>query len=348
LGKTDIRGRRFEQSEKRQSRRLFILAPNMSHLKERISKDCLNCGTEVAGRFCQQCGQENVEVKESFFQLFRHFLEDLTHFDGKLWKTLKLLLFEPGSLTKLYIEGKRASYIHPIRMYLFISAVFFLFMFTGEVPEKPEKIGNKTTEANDFASGFQEGINLNLDEDTVKYKTIAEYNASQQKLPESKRDNWLDAVIKKKGIEINKKYNGDKFKVGKALIEKFEQYFSRMLYISLPIFAFFIWVLYRRNKNHYFVDHMIFSIHIYCAFYIILFVAQSITTVKGYFNAEPSGIIASVVAFSLLYYLYKSLRNHFNQSRKKTLLKFIILNILTMFLMGILMIIFFMFSLFNI
>lgn len=348
MGKTDIRGRRFEQSEKRQSRRLFILASNMSHLKERISKNCLNCGTEVAGRFCQQCGQENVEVKESFFQLFRHFLEDLTHFDGKLWKTLKLLLFKPGSLTKLYIEGKRASYIHPIRMYLFISAVFFLFMFTGEVPEKPEKIGNKTTEANDVASGFQEGINLDLDEDTVKYKTIAEYNASQQKLPESKRDNWLDAVIKKKGIEINKKYNGDKFKIGKALIEKFEQYFSRMLYISLPIFAFFIWVLYRRNKNHYFVDHMIFSIHIYCAFYIILFVAQTITTVKGYFNAEPSGIIASVVAFLLLYYLYKSLRNHFNQSRKKTLLKFIILNILTMFLMGILMIIFFMFSLFNI
>jgi len=79
----------------------------MSHLTERISKDCLNCGTEVAGRFCQQCGQENVEVKESFFQLLIHFVEDLTHFDGKLWKTVKLLLFKPGSLTKLYIEGKK-------------------------------------------------------------------------------------------------------------------------------------------------------------------------------------------------------------------------------------------------
>jgi len=320
----------------------------MSHLKERIAKDCLNCGTEVAGRFCQQCGQENVEVKESFFQLLVHFVEDLTHFDGKLWKTLKLLLFKPGSLTKLYIEGKRASYIHPIRMYLFISAVFFLFMFTGEVPEKPEKIGTKTNQAKDFASGFQEGLNIDLDEDTVNFKTIAEYNASQQKLPESKRDNWIDAVIKKKGIEINEKYNGDKLKIGKALIEKFEHYFSRMLYISLPIFAFFIWVLYRRNKNHYFVDHVIFSIHIYCAFYIVLFIAQMIATVKGYFNAEPSGVFVFLVAFILFFYLYKSLRNHFNQSRKKTLLKFIILNILTMFLMAILMITFFMFSLFNI
>ena len=348
MSKTEIRGRRFEQSEKRQSRRLIILALNMSHLKERISKDCLNCGTEVAGRFCQQCGQENVEVKESFFQLLIHFIEDLTHFDGKLWKTLKLLLFKPGSLTQLYIDGKRASYIHPIRMYIFISAFFFLFMFTGEMPEKPEKIGANRTQAKDFASGFQEGLNIDLDEDTVKFKTIAEYNASQKKLPESKRDNWLDAVVKKKGIEINEKYKGDKLKIGKALIEKFEQYFSRMLYISLPIFAFFIWVLYRRNKNHYFVDHMIFSIHIYCAFYIILFLGQIITTIKDYFNAEPSGIIAFLVAFSLFFYLYKSLRNHFNQSRIKTLLKYVILNILTMFLMTILMVAFFMFSLFNI
>ena len=320
----------------------------MSHLKERIAKDCLNCGTQVEGRFCHQCGQENVEIKESFFQLLKHFVEDLTHFDGKLLKTVKLLFFKPGSLTKLYIQGKRASYIHPIRMYIFISAVFFLFMFTGEVPIKPEGAASRVNSEKDFASGFQDGIALDLDEDSVKYKTIAEYNAAQQKLPPSKKDNWLDAVIKKKGIEINNKYNGDKLQIGKALIEKFENYFSRMLYISLPIFAFFIWVLYRRNKNHFFVDHVIFSIHIYCAFYIILFIAQMVTIVNDFFSDQPSGFIALIVPISLFFYLYKSLRNHFNQSRKKTLVKFIILIILTMLLMVVLMVIFFMFSLFNI
>jgi len=320
----------------------------MSHLKERSSKDCLNCGTEVAGRFCQQCGQENVEVKESFFQLLRHFVEDLTHFDGKLWKTVKLLLFKPGSLTKLYIEGKRASYIHPIRMYIFVSAVFFLFMFTGEAPVKPEGAGSKANTSKDFASGLQEGLELELDNDTVNYKTIAAYNAAQQKLPSSKKDNWLDAVIKKKGIELNEKYGGDNLKIGKALIEKFENYFSRMLYISLPIFAFFIWVLYRRNKNHFFVDHIIFSIHIYCAFYIILFITQIVSTVNDFLSDQLSGIIAFIVPLTLVFYLYKSLKNHFNQSRKKTLLKCLILILLTMFLMATLMVIFFMFSLFNI
>ena len=320
----------------------------MSHLKERSSKDCLNCGIEVAGRFCQQCGQENVEVKESFFQLLRHFVEDLTHFDGKLWKTVKLLLFKPGSLTKLYIEGKRASYIHPIRMYIFVSAVFFLFMFTGEAPVKPESAGSKANTSKDFASGLQEGLELDIDNDTVNYKTIAAYNAAQQKLPSSKKDNWLDAELKKKGIELNEKYGGDNLKIGKALIEKFENYFSRMLYISLPIFAFFIWVLYRRNKNHFFVDHIIFSIHIYCAFYIILFITQIVSIVNDFFSDQLSGIIAFFVPLSLVFYLYKSLKNHFNQSRKKTLLKCLILILLTMFLMATLMVIFFMFSLFNI
>lgn len=320
----------------------------MSHLKERIAKDCLNCGTEVAGRFCQQCGQENVEVKESFLQLLRHFLEDLTHFDGKLWKTIKLLLFKPGSLTKLYMEGKRASYIHPIRMYLFVSAVFFLFMFTGEVPEKPEDLAANAKAPKDFVSGFNEGFKVDLEKDSIEYKTVAEYNAAQQKLPESKRDQWLDATVKMKGIELNQKYQGDKFKIGQALIEKFEHYFSRMLYISLPIFAFFIWVLYRRNKNHFFVDHVIFSIHLYCAFYIILFIVNLISIVLDYFSNKSSGFFGFIVALTLFFYLYKSLKNHFGQSSKKTILKFIILNILTLFLMGTLMFIFFMFSLFNI
>jgi hypothetical protein len=320
----------------------------MSHLKERIEKDCLNCGTSVAGRFCQQCGQENVEVKESFLHLIRHFLEDLTHFDGKLWKTLKLLLFKPGSLTKFYMDGKRASFIHPIRMYLFVSAVFFLFIFTGDVSDQKEGLGKKANPQKDFVSGLNEGFKLELNDDSVNYKTITEYNTAQQKLPKSKRDNWVDAVVKMKGIELNEKYNGDKLKIGQALFEKLEHYFSRMLYISLPLFALFLWVLYRRNKNHFFVDHLIFSIHIYCAFFIILFAVKLINLFTEFAFKHTFSLVAVITPFLLFFYLYKSLRNHFGQSRFKTFVKFFILNILTVFLMGTLMIIFFMFSLFNI
>lgn len=320
----------------------------MSHLKERIEKDCLNCGTIVQGRFCQHCGQENVEVKESFLQLFKHFLEDITHFDGKLWKTLKLLLLKPGKLTQFYMDGKRATYIHPIRMYLFISAVFFLFMFTGDVPDRPKDLQNNNDPKKDVATGLSDGFDLRLGDDSVKYKSVAEYDAAQIKLPTAKRANWFESAMEKKSIEINQKYNHDKFKIGKALIEQFEHYFSRMLYISLPIFAFFLWLLYRRNKNHYFVDHLILSIHIYCAFFIFLFAVKLISLSTEFLFHKTFGIVAAITPFVLFYYLYKSLRNHFGQSRKKTLLKFFILNILTIILMAVLMSSFILLSLFNI
>ena len=322
----------------------------MSHLKERTEKDCLNCGTLVQGRFCQLCGQENVEVKESFFQLIKHFLADLTHFDGKLWKTLQLLLFQPGKLTQFYMDGKRATFIHPIRMYLFISAVFFLFIFTGSPSERELAENNKKafSPSTPEVNGSKDVFSFNLGEDTLQYTTINAYDSAQQKLPESKRDNWLESSIEKKSIEINQKYENDKVKIGKALLDQFEHYFSRMLYISLPIFTLFLWVLYRRNKNHYFVDHLIFSIHIYCSFFIFLFVVKLINIISELLFKKTFDLVLLVTPMILFYYSYKALRNHYNQSKAKTLLKFFILNILTMLLMVVLMTTFILLSLFNI
>ena len=322
----------------------------MSHLKERKEKNCLNCGENVIDRFCHKCGQENVEVKESFGHLIMHFIEDLTHFDGKLWKTLKLLLFKPAKLTQLYMDGERAKYIHPIRMYLFISAIFFFFIFSGKAPERPDikKMPPKAVSPKLKSNEKEGSLHIVLNEDTAQYKTIAAYDSAQQKLTVNKKDNWLESSIIKKSIALNAKYENDKFKIFQALIEQFQHYFSRMLYISLPLFALFLWALYRRNKNHYFVDHLIFSIHIYCAFFIILFALKLINLTTEYiFHKSPSGWAAGITTVLMFYYLYKALRNHFNQSRAKTILKFSILNFLTAILMVVLMIAFILLSLFN-
>ena len=347
----------------------------MSHLKERKEKNCLNCGETVTGRFCHQCGQENVEVKESFGHLIMHFIEDLTHFDGKLWKTLKLLLFKPAKLTQLYMDGQRANYIHPIRMYLFISAIFFFFIFSGEQVKGPEvakplpvialpnpplpkpallntvaskKTDLKKTDAKNVEVKKEGGLNFQIGNDAIPYKTIGAYDSAQSKLPDTKKDSWIESSLVKKTIELNDKFKDDKFKFGEALMEQFQHYFSRMLYISLPLFALFLWILYRRNKNHYFVDHLIFSIHIYCAFFIILFALKLVDlSTEFIFKRPPFGAAAIITSILMFYYLYKALRNHFNQSRFKTVLKFIILNFLTAILMAGLMLVFILLSLFN-
>lgn len=90
----------------------------------------MNCGTEVKGRFCHFCGQENIEPRETVWGLITHFFHDITHFDGKFFTTVKWLVTRPGYLSREYILGRRARHLHPIRMYIFSSAVFFLLFFT--------------------------------------------------------------------------------------------------------------------------------------------------------------------------------------------------------------------------
>jgi hypothetical protein len=69
------------------------------------------------------------------WHLVQHFFNDITHFDGKFFSTVKLLLRKPGFLSAEYIAGRRMSYLNPIRMYVFTSAFFFIILFSLKKPE---------------------------------------------------------------------------------------------------------------------------------------------------------------------------------------------------------------------
>jgi hypothetical protein len=95
----------------------------------------------VQERYCTHCGQENIEPRETLGHLIRHFFEDITHFDSKFFSFFKYLVIRPGFLTRQYIAGHRASYLNPIRAYIFISFVFFLVLFAGKKKEAAEAPG---------------------------------------------------------------------------------------------------------------------------------------------------------------------------------------------------------------
>ena len=87
---------------------------------------CLNCGTDLAGNYCHICGQKRYERKDRTVATFiRHFFEESFSFDSKFYRSLKLLLFKPGFLTREYFSGRVSSYITPLKMYLFVSVVSF-------------------------------------------------------------------------------------------------------------------------------------------------------------------------------------------------------------------------------
>ncbi len=328
----------------------------MSHTKERAEKVCLNCGAHVNGRYCHICGQENTEPKETVWGLVSHFFNDITHFDGKFFSTGKYLLTKPGFLSAEYLKGRRASYLHPIRMYVFTSAFFFIIFFSlfnvGEILKGEKNSEEKLKELKEASTSLKEelpktrdsvlktamvgaitgidkhalllereivnkkqkdslslvkakrqldtaGIKIpgfpdSLLKDKIKTKSAVDdddlvispntkvtvqkinygsrlaYDSVQEKLPESKRDGWFTRLMVHKTAKLNSKWKEDKKETMSLFAEKFMHTLPQALFVSLPIFALVLLMLYAR-RNFYYVDHGIFAIHLYCASFIILF-----------------------------------------------------------------------------
>lgn len=85
---------------------------------------CLNCGTTLIGEFCHVCGQ-NGHVHKSLAAIGHDLLHGVFHFEGKIWRTLPMLLTHPGELTRRYIDGERAKFVSPMALFLFF--VFLMF-----------------------------------------------------------------------------------------------------------------------------------------------------------------------------------------------------------------------------
>ena len=85
---------------------------------------CLNCGTPLVGPHCHGCGQR-AHVHKTIGAFFHDLVHGVLHFEGKIFRTVPMLVTRPGKLTREYIEGRRASYVSPIALFLF--TVFLLF-----------------------------------------------------------------------------------------------------------------------------------------------------------------------------------------------------------------------------
>jgi len=96
---------------------------------------CLNCGAQLnGGAYCSACGQA-AHPHRSLVHVLEEFLHGVFHFDTKVWRTLPMAIFRPGTLTRNYVFGKRARYLSPLA--LFLLTVFFMFAvfaFTGGPP----------------------------------------------------------------------------------------------------------------------------------------------------------------------------------------------------------------------
>lgn len=366
----------------------------MSHAEERAEKNCLNCGTIVQGPYCHNCGQENIVPHETFWNMAKHFFYDITHFDGNFFSTLKILLFKPGFLSFEYIQGRRKAYLHPVRMYVFTSAVFFLTFFSlYSVKESDIEILDDKAKVNQAATEIKEKLlkdainkkdSLKIEKaadllgitdssltnpgDSVKvinaktgkqklsmdfgsaskYGSIHEYDSIQKSLPIKDKDGFFLKILNRKLVGINERYKGKESKLFTDIANTFFHTFPYLLFVSLPLYALFLKLLYIRRKQFYYADHGIFLIHLYIFTFLFLLVFFLLNKIDDLTSWGFIDTVRALFVFGGLFYTLKAIKNFYQQRWGKTITKFILFNVLCSITAIFLFAIFIMFSVYQI
>ena len=319
------------------------------------------------GKFCHNCGQENIEPKESVWHLVSHFFKDITHFDGKFFTSLKDLIFKPGFLSREYIIGRRASYLNPIRMYLFTSAIFFLIFFSlYSVNEKDLRVTSSawdktpveiksmdSAQLDKFTRKINKGKPLTRAEVLViidsastfkmtpgNYRSRAHYDSLLKS--GVKKHSWFERQLVYKEFQLKEKYGSNTAVIIAALLNRFMHLLPQMLFVLLPLFALFLNLVYIRRKQLYYVDHVIFTIHLYIFIFLVMLITFGISKLKNLLHWEWLNFVVLAFVLAIFFYFYKALRKFYKQRRAKTILKYFILLIL-FFLTTMLMFIIFIF-----
>ena len=140
-------------------------------------------------------------------------------------------------------------------------------------------------------------------------------------LPEEKKDGWFLRAVAIKSIEINTKYKYDKKGFEESIKEHFLHYLPTMMFVSLPVVALLFQLLYIRRKQFSYVQHGVFSLHVYCAIYIMILILYTLGVLNGYLQWSFVRFLIILGICLIFYYVYKAMRNFYEQGRWKTVFK---------------------------
>ena len=113
-------------------------------------RTCDNCNVEVVGRFCPLCGQNDKNYESSLWRVIGDILREQFDFHSRATRTIKALVLHPGLLAVEFKSNRRASYVAPIRMYLFSSLLFF-FLIALSPGNRDEQVFSYSIETESYS-----------------------------------------------------------------------------------------------------------------------------------------------------------------------------------------------------
>ncbi len=199
----------------------------------------------MATRFCHDCGQENTSYRVSLGRLVGDLFEEVFQLESRLWRTLWTLIRKPGLLTREYNAGRRVWYTTPLRLYLLSSFVFFFV--AAVMPPRADSLAQ---------------VRIDLQENQVRT------SRSSTMAPAFAR--WIDKRVRER-LGITDKL--DPAEVNRRSREIFIANVPKVLAVLVPLFALILMLFFRRPKL-YFVEHLVFALHLHATAFLLLLVSD--------------------------------------------------------------------------
>ena len=201
---------------------------------------CHNCGIRLSGPYCAACGQKAVPLSVTVHDFLHELTHETLHLDGRVFQSIRRLLFSPGFLTREYVQGHRARWISPIRLYLIFSVAYF---------------------ALSAITGFRVVIN---DRAPRSGWVFSLGTSGPTAAPASDEDD--DA--KQLGFENAAAMRDE---INRSIVS----WVPRVMFVLMPLFALYVALAYRQVDRNY-LHHLIFAVHVHAMWFAVHTVAKAV------------------------------------------------------------------------
>ena len=310
---------------------------------------CENCGAQLRGHWCAQCGQPAIDYRRSFRHVIADLLDEFLNWDSKFFATIGLLLVRPWKLTNQFLAGHRVRYVHPLRLYLLASILFFfavnygakgLHFEPGKVSPKDRAELEADLKKEDLPPAAREELEALLresppppapspqttapspspaprtDKQKQEFGKVGErpFVVFDQAKSTTPFESWIEARAKEKMGE-----HGTKMGLFIATL------FSNLPYMMLcciPLFAFVLKGLYLR-RHIFYIDHLVYALHIHTFAYVgIMLIVLATIGLNRMAPGPIAGWIIALLWIAFIVQIFLSIRRVYRQGWFITIFKF--------------------------
>ena len=295
---------------------------------------CANCGTERIGAYCHGCGQPG-HLHKNLMGLVHDIAHGVFHFDGKVWRTLPMLAWQPGELTRRYVDGERARFVSPMALFLF--SVFLMFAVVSNLAQP--HAGRPNVESTTVTDHGTIDTDLLYKQDKAKLVALQAARANiADKVARAKIDtqignlkeeiNGLEIGLKARDTFIQPVANAPKMvhldtgwrwldkSVGhmsqnpELTLYKLKSYAYKYSWALIPISLPFIWLLFAFRRDVGLYDHAIFSI------YSLSFMSLGVVALTLFGRLGiPAAIVSLLAIFAPPVHMYRQLKGTYRLGR---------------------------------